>query len=391
MGSTIYVWPTEFCRSGCAHCSFSSVPISQVHPAAPRRNTLRDTDLQLKAMQLVKDAGVWKFVLSGGGEPMEEPEAVYNFVANVSSDRLEEIELITNGFWATDPSEAFLTLSRLRDYFVGRPSHAKETFKLRLSIDQFHRKALGLECLVNIVRLAELEEFDCIDVYLRSVKLSGDTSVPELAMRVGAQLTPEVDFQRYMVMPTGNRYLVYYKNLTFEGRLRGKRAQFLPEDYTSGAQFEKRLHDFQGRYIPARTYNGPEVRFLDGLALILEPDGAIKIVDGNSPDNVPNVRDRTWTQALQDWYRDPITVFLLEHGPWDLAEVMRELDPSTVERLREDNQIYYLVDRLLLSPFHRLWATVRILRIHLYAHRVEVEPSVLAEADDWLNRVIHSC
>ena len=362
--STCYVWPTDDCSVGCAHCNFASPRSSK---AIDRYRIADDAD---RALELVNRMGLWKAVLSGGGEPMDEPAFCERFVAGVDSPRLAEIELITSAAFATSQDEAARVLERLHHAWRTRgPDKAQAGFTVRLSVDWFHAKRIGTEPAAHVLRVLGDPAYSGVGCYIRSVLLDNDSTITDLANSLGAELGPVEDYCQAMALPDGRNVLVYYKNLILDGRMTSRRLQSLPVGVPEAAQarvFGERFRSATGRHVPARVYNGPEVVQLDGLACVLEASGGIKILEGNHPHRFPSLRDTTsWDGALEFLYRDPLTVTLVRTGPEGLAELVADRYPQVRDALVDTNQLYYLSDRILDDPVVALLATVRAVEEHV--------------------------
>jgi hypothetical protein len=362
--STCYVWPTDDCSVGCAHCNFASPRTSRVFD---RYRVADDVD---RALELVNGMGLWKAVLSGGGEPMEEPEFCERFISGVDSAQLEEIELITSAAFATSMAETTRVLGTLRDAWRTRgPDKANAGFTVRISVDWFHAKRIGITPVANVLRALNTPEFAGIGCYLRSVLLDNDTTIRDLAAELGATLGAVEDYCQTMTLPDGRDVLVYYKNLILDGRMTSRRLRSLPVTLPKAATadvFGRRFQSPTGKHVPARVYNGPEVVHLDGLACVLEASGGIKILEGNHPHRFPSLRDTTsWAEALTFLYRDPLTVTLVRGGPDGLVELIADRYPHVRDASVTSNQLYYLSDQILDDPVVALLATVRAIEDHV--------------------------
>lgn len=362
--STCYVWPTDDCSVGCAHCNFASPRSSR---AVDRYRIADDAD---RTLELVNRMGLWKAVLSGGGEPMEEPAFCERFIADVDSARLAEIELITSAAFATSEADTARVLERLHSAWRTRGSDkAQAGFTVRLSVDWFHAKRLGIEPVARVLRALGDPTYADVGCYLRSVWLDNDSTITDLAHELGARLGTVEDYCQVMTLPDGRDVLVYYKNLILDGRMTSRRLQSLPVSVPEAAQahvFGERFRSATGKQVPARVYNGPEVVQLDGLACVLEASGGIKILEGNHPHRFPSLRDTTsWAGALEYLYRDPLTVALVRDGPEGLVELVADRYPHVRDASVTTNQLYYLSDRILDDPVVALLATVRAVEEHV--------------------------
>lgn len=358
--STVYVWPTSTCSIGCLHCNFAS-PRSSIRP-----NSRLVAERMIEVAAVVKEMDPWKVALSGGGEPMDEPEAVYAFLEHVASEHLAEVEIITGGHFGKNMESTHETLDQMVAAFQSSRRRGI-TLSLRLSIDRFHVERIGYQPFLNIITAIDTGRYEPLKVYGRSVLVSDDDCLPTLAASLGATLRKVDDYVQMMVLPSGREVLLYSKNMIIDGRMTRARMRKNSWRLTPAGTvdtFIGRFLDAEGRHIPARTYNGAQVRMLSGLAMVIEHDGSLKILEGNAPDRIPNVFDMSWNECLNYLFADPLTHFLLDFGPLDLDRLLDTDAPSPRSVLRSTNQLYYIVDQVLSHPRHRLQATEAAIRCY---------------------------
>lgn len=379
VASTCYVWPSSICPVGCAHCNYAS-PKSLGRLVRPSIAAQPEA-----AMRVLNSMGLWKAVLSGGGEPMVEPDFCALFIAEVDSPNLEDIELITSAHFAAGPEQTRAQLEKLVAAWRSRGSSRKAaTFTVRISLDWFHAERIGVGPAAMVISILGEEPFRDVGCYVRSVLLENDSTMIELAAELEGTLGPIVDYQQSLSLPDGREILIYYKNLIIDGRMSRRKLEELPVAMPRAAEagvFGQRFTDDQGRQVPARVYNGPSVRHLDGLACLMEDNGYLKILDGSDPFRPARVDEfRSWADAIAFLYRDPLTVFLVDEGPDALAEVMSEGFPDSMSFSADSNQLYHLTDRLLATPKRQLYAMLRVLDIHERAGWVSGDRERVSEA-----------
>lgn len=377
--STCYVWPSAECPVGCGHCNYAS-PMSL--DRLTRYGVARDPG---PVLRVLNGMGLWKAVLSGGGEPMVEPEFCERFVNEVDSPNLEEIELITSAHFAADDNETRSRVCGLVDAWRSRsPQLAKANFAIRISLDWFHAQRIGVEPAARVIELLGEPDLRDVQCYIRSVLLDRDPTMADLSRRLGGELTELRDYQQEILLPDGRSILVYYKNLIVEGRMNQRKLARMPVGLSTQSRadvFGQRFLTETGKQVPARTYNGPQVRHLDGLACLILDDGKVRILEGNDTNRCPNVSAvDSWEQAITYLYADPITVYLVDNGPQALAALMSDAFPDAARVAADTNQLYHLTELLLASPERRMYAMLRTLDLHIGEGRVSADPVVVAEA-----------
>jgi hypothetical protein len=271
-------------------------------------------------------------------------------------------------------------MAQLAAAWHGRPGPLPR-FKVRISVDWFHFQRIGLGPAANLIKILSGDEYRDIEFYIRSVLLRDDDTMSRLAQLLGAQLTSIRDYQQELLLPDGRAVVVYYKNLILDGRITQRKLDRLPvglPEESTVKKFGQRFTRADGRNIPARTYNGPVVKQLDGLACIFEDDGSIKILEGNAPDREVRLGDaRSWDQVMDHYYADPITVLLVQEGPDGLIDLMRERYSDVVSDGENHNELYHIVYRTLNSPERLLFATLQAIAKHSRQGIVAIDASVL--------------
>src|SRR5882724_2433967 len=142
-------------------------------------------------IRLMNGMGLWKAVLSGGGEPMVEPEFCELFVNEIDSPNLEEIELITSAHFAETEAETRDAVRRLVGAWRTRATGlAPAAFTVRISLDWFHAQRIGVEPAARVISLLGEDDMRDVGCYIRSVLLGNDTTSEQLADALGGRLGP---------------------------------------------------------------------------------------------------------------------------------------------------------------------------------------------------------
>ena len=115
---------TELCTGDCRHCSQGGVP---------RRPDRIDPGIAADAVRKIAGTYDIKTVMVFGGEPLLHPDAVREIMSAATGIGIERRQVITNGFFSTDPGEIRDMAKMLSECGVN---------DLLLSVDAFHAEKI---------------------------------------------------------------------------------------------------------------------------------------------------------------------------------------------------------------------------------------------------------
>lgn len=331
--TTAFVWPTEYCSIGCAHCNFASVPDRGDH-GRPRLQpgTLVDWLVEARMKRLV---------LCGGGEPLDEPDVCAETIERCGQSDLD-IGIYTSGYSKAMPIPAE---QYIREWQRLRAGH-RGRFWLRLSIDAFHADRLGTEVIADWIRAAQRFAPDW-RVSLRSLRVSGDTSVREVAGRLNGQLRETAHGSSHLVLPDGRTIVVERMSYVIDGRgsldLLARRGLSLPESDERAVGAWRALVGRTarlGRPLSRRLTVGG--RHVD---LEIHADATVHVLESQPVDARLRLDEYRWTQMRQLYYRDPL-IHAVGAGGLELAASLlreaielgvadRSTVPFSIERLED--------------------------------------------------------
>lgn len=312
--TTAFVWPTEHCSIGCAHCNFASMPR---RPGAP-------SDRLLDPGRLVRwllDAGARRVTLCGGGEPLDEPEFCERTVRTASAAGLD-FAIYTGGRSLSEPQAP---AEYIRAWQRARGTDPAGQFWLRLSLDAFHADRIGTEVVAEwITRCREL--VPDWKLTLRTLDVRGDRSLDEVAAHLGGSVRAPGRGSARLDLPDGRSLVVERMSFIVDGRasldLLARRGLALPEEDAA------RLAPWQslvgrtrqlGRALSRRLTVGS--RHVD---LEIHADAAVHVLESQPYDSRLSLYDWTWAEMRERYYRDPI-IHAVAAGGLDLpAELLRE-------------------------------------------------------------------
>ena len=330
-----YVWPTELCSIGCAHCSFAS---PKVGPDYRRRLAGRAGDV----VQWLSAAGCKKLVACGGGEPLEEPDFILQVVSQCAQLGIA-FEIYTSGTSLNVTTDVRALLRQWNSLWrEHRPT--TEYPSVRLSIDAFHEERIGLGVPASWIRLIE-EEVPEWTVALRGVRLVGDDSLGRLANLLGAQVIQSYPGVVHLKMPSGRKIKAEFKGIVFDGRsslsaLRKRHLELSSEDGKIVSNLAA-VHGNRRRLgRPLSSRLTVTTRRMD---LEIHSSGVVHALEAHPTDTRLNLLDFTWSEIRDVCYRDPL---LHRVAGWGLPAVARLIERAVLIGIAPKSVVPYSVDLL---------------------------------------------
>jgi len=366
-----YVWPTELCGIGCAHCSFGSV---RQGPAYRRLLALHPERL----VAWLTDAGARKLVACGGGEPLGEPEFLVRALAAATAARLP-FEIYTAGV----PSNAGRSIDEyLRDWTSAAEAGPDcRPLRLRLSVDRFHEERLGLEPVLEWITRVDEQALPWT-LGIRSLRLANDDSVERLAARLGAALHRSSPRAGRIVLRSGRQLTVEWKGFVFEHR--GSMRLLAHRGLELTAEDEARIAALSETHGPGtelgRPLSAPLTVSRRVLDLEIHSDCIGHVLESQSPDLHRSFLDTPWAEMRAAYYRDPLLHCIAHGGLPALAHLIDEARlsgpssegtvPYSLERVTDTALLDWITARAVLtnsSDFGYPATTIAAARAYLAA------------------------
>ena len=143
---------TSACTGRCKHCSQGDHPSGGAHI---------DARAAVNAIRELCGRYALRSLMAFGGEPLLFPETVCAIFRAASAERVPQIDLITNGFFARDPARI--------DAVAGMLAESGAT-RVLLSVDAFHQETIPLE---PVERFAERVKASGVAIRLNPAWLGG--------------------------------------------------------------------------------------------------------------------------------------------------------------------------------------------------------------------------
>lgn len=349
--SVAFVWPTELCSIGCAHCSYSSKKTG-----TKQQHLLSDYPQEI--VQWLFDAGVKRFVACGGGEPLDEPEFIAQAIATCARLGLD-FEIYTSGVSFSKPYSIEEYIKTWQQHWTNR-KRPNQRFNVRLSLDAFHEELIGLEPLIKWIEAVKKYAPEW-SVSIRSVRLEGDESVNRLAVALNGRLEKKNNDSGWIMLPAGRKILVMWKGFVFEGRgqlkqLNRLRLKLYQEDATIVEPFINKWNTKNELGRPLSLHHAVSFHRID---LEIHADCEVHVLQSQATDLRLNFLDYSWEDIKNRYYRDPLLHSTVEGGLCAIAGLISDCQkagvaskdniPFSIEKITDESILAWVTAKAILT------------------------------------------
>lgn len=314
--SVTFVWPTETCSIGCAHCSYNSKK-----ERGNSDNPIIHYPAELAAW--LANAGAKRLVVCGGGEPLDEPEFVSTTIRECAIHGLD-FEIYTSG---VSYSNSFAVKEYIANWqqLWRQKARPNQRFNVRLSVDAFHEELIGLYPLVEWIHAIHNLAPDWT-VSIRSVRLLGDDSIQRLADELRGKLEKKNNSSGFILLPNGKKIIVQWKGFVFEGRGQFKQLERL--GLKLYAEDEAIIAPHRNNWNPRNELGRPlslhhAVSF-SRIDLEIHANCEVHILQSQATDLRMKFTGYSWEQMKSSYYRDPLLHCTVENGLGGIAALLAD-------------------------------------------------------------------
>lgn len=394
--SILVVWLTKFCTAKCQHC-FS------------RSNMLKNDKIQekfqlsargiRKMLDFIMRANVSYLLVSGGGEPMINPDVVYQIVRMARANR---IVIVTNGVWGKEINAAKRILEEL--YINYKKRNDKTEVVIRLSVDRYHLKNISIEGIVNIIRIFQLSYSAEKRFVLMLHTLCGDNTVnkiteffPDSHFKISDTMNVSDNEEVVKIMPQNGVLNIghYYVKV---GIARLFYPDLLVDLGGNSSDFKKAIEVFDIDMAKSEFGNPSIVKNLtgeDGLDFWLDYNGNITTWGNQLEDNLYNIYTDTYEMVVNGTMSNLFSYNYLDKGFYYREKVIMHVNEKAVMRAKAVNLRNY-ANLILLSEYKtKLFLGVFILKEYIKEGKIEKEqvkklPNELYDVLKWSNERIEN-
>ncbi|MBW8310314.1 MAG: hypothetical protein K0M45_11900 [Candidatus Paracaedibacteraceae bacterium] len=374
---------TRFCPVGCAFCFFKS---GKVFKKPTIEDKFSDVGVN-KFIEFANHINLGYLLVSGGGEPMIEKKSLLKIINQVNSER---IALVTSANWAKNYIAADEYLASIKKELETRITPTSLT--VRVSVDAEHVTSIGLEPIINLIKLFQDKYKSCKQMDLQIHSLIGDTTIDEVISELESnyKITREMVYEDRIsdgesvikIVPHQER--ISFNDLTIKVGYAKAFYSDLKVDLANQEHVQRNLNVYQKDLFESEDGNSSIVTNKigePGLDFWVNYNGNVTTWGNQFLDNLFNVYVDKPTDIIKSSLCDPAALAFIEKGANYRDRVVSEANLKAVIRSKAVNIRDYTGALMFDEARTRLYFTIRALQDYISEGRVNIDTSSQAIKD----------
>lgn len=359
------VFPESKCKAQCKHCFFKSL-YKKVSENSIEEECRFSSDGVKKTISFLNEASVKYLLISGGGETLENPDAVCSMVKSVNA---EKIVIVTAGYFINS-NEGIKILDSIYASYKARTMPCK--LIIRVSVDAGHIENLGFSHVIKLLDIFKGNKYPGIELQFHS--LLGDTTMRGIANMLSAKLE---DVGRDIDEGCSN----VIKNTPYESKLLfedgfcvkvGFAKLFYPslmKDVTNVEALHNEIFVYD-KDMRESEHDNPSIAFSNngnakGFDFWINNNGNISTWGAQNPYCIHNLYVDDYDTIRYDLLTLVAFRSYLDHGDTYRNNIIGEVDPKAVLRTKACNIRDYAGYQILQEDRTRLYWIVRSIQDYL--------------------------
>lgn len=356
------VWLTRLCFAGCPGCFFYSTMDVDGNELTEEYQFSSEGLNHL--INFINDANTGYLLLAGGGEPMMRSDLIENLVSSVNSSH---IVIVTNGYFGKTYDSAKRILKSIYDK---KKKNSKVT--IRLSIDSFHIRSIGMETFKNIINVFHNEYRDCDDFILRIHTMQNDNVIENLANEINASMIyDDIEYGSdnpdiLKLMPNQGKLLLkdgYQIKVgiakVFHANLKKDLRNYKSSDIQRSIDiFEEDLYSSEYGN-PSIVANGDGSI---GFDIFINYNGNAMPWQGQILESISNIYRDNFSSYLYNVLSNPLTFYYIHKGSKQRDSIIEEVSPETIRKGKALNLRDYYSQIILEESKIKLYYLIRVIQ-----------------------------
>jgi MoaA/NifB/PqqE/SkfB family radical SAM enzyme len=381
--SFICVSLTRFCPVGCKFCFFKSGPLFR----QPTKEDLLTVEGVEKFINFANKVNLGYLLVSGGGEPMMEKQSVLKILENVISER---IVLVTSAHWAKNIDSADRYLSAISEAILRRTSISKIT--VRVSVDNEHSISLGLDPVINLIKLFSTKYKLLEHLSLQIHSLDGDSTLDLLVEKLSDSykivrkntIQKRVSDGISVLKIVPKQEIIFFNNLEIKVGYAKAFYSNLRVDLSEFSLIQKNISVYQQDLLESEDGNSSVVLNKlgnPGFDFWVNYNGNVTTWGNQFLDNLFNIYIDSPGRVINETLKDPAALSFIEKGASFRDAIVSEANEVAVIRSKAVNIRDYTGALMFDEARTRLYYTTRVLQEYIKEGKISKE-KIMSLSDD---------
>lgn len=370
--SFMCVFFTRFCGMGCPFCFFKSAPPRSIITPADQF-TEEGVD---RFIQFCNQANLGYVLISGGGEPFTQKQAILRTIAEVKTER---IVLVTSGSWAMNYKVMKKYIQEIIDVIEKREKPCKVT--IRLSLSEGHSIKLGITPALNLIKY--FSSYLCkYPLFRFQIHTFENDKMLEKVLSNFHEYALDYDTNR---RASDDEYVIKIIPQKITVRLRSGYIFIVGVSKIFDSDLRPNLHDYKSVQRTIRIFekdleesednNSAVLYNVDGskgFDWSLNYNGNICLWQNQVNDNQWNIYEDEYDTVLHKTFEDPITLSYIEKGQLYRENIITEASHRPVLRQKAISLRDYSGTILFEEKKIRLYYAIRVLQDYYQEGRINI-------------------
>lgn len=360
--SIAVIFPIKYCNANCKFCIFRS-PVKKNN-----ENSIKDELNEIgieKSIEFINKSEIGYLLVSGGGEPFFKFDNLLKLIKEVN---VNDIVVVTNGFWAKDYSRAVEYLEKMKKIQL----HDKKNITIRVSIDRWHCENLGNKHIKNLIDIFAKKFNNDKEIKLKIHTISGDDTLYEILNKYkynyDIEYKDEYSSDNYVLNKSNRRRATikfcneYKLEVEFAKLFKPNLEVDLKEEIISQYDvfMEDLLESQKGNFSTVINTDGTK-----GLDFLINYNGNVSTWANYQISNSPNLYKHNYDELMDKIYNDIISYSFLKEPFRNIIEIVNIVNPVAVKRAIGINIRDYFGMYLLYENKTLLYYYVMILKNYI--------------------------
>lgn len=379
--SIAVIFLTRYCNADCKFCIYKS-PIKK-NAKCNRKDELDECGIE-KSIEFINKSNVGYLLISGGGEPFLRLNYLLKLIKETN---VKDVVIVSNGFWATNYDKALNILNQIHAI----QENYKKEITIRISIDKWHSKNLGIKHIKNVIEIFSKKFNDTDGFKLKIHTIADDKTIFNIlnnSFKYNIKYQKEYSSDNITLNKTNRHrmFLEFFNGYELEIEFA---KLFKPNlEVNLNNNIDDQIAVFTEDLIKSQIGNFSTVINSDntkGLDFLINYNGNISTWANYQTYNSPNIYVDNYENIVNKIFNDLISYSFLTENLGDIMQIVKKVNAVAVKRSIAINIRDYFGMYLLYENKTLLYYYISILKKYLPKNIIINSEQIPREIKEILN------